>query len=194
MVFCDFKIGYIPGKYCWGLAKDTSDGKQVIKTKALIPFSTGKRNCVGETLGRVEVFLYFVSLLQRYTISAAIDGTVVSLEERFGLTLQPKDVVVLSHIWGNIKERMILPAGPVGLPVVGYSPFLGKHPHKVITKLGVKYGSVFTLQLGVNNVVVLNDWEAVRDALNKDAFLGRPFHSPFTALNKTIGLVDASGD
>ncbi|CAG2172580.1 unnamed protein product [Oppiella nova] len=98
------------------------------------------------------------------------------------------------HIWGNIRERLNLPAGPVGLPVVGYSVFLGKHPHRDITKLGDKYGSVFTLQLGVNNVVVLNDWEAVRDALNKDAFLGRPFHSPFTAIAETKSLADESGE
>ena len=49
----------------------------------------GKRACVGETLARVEVFLYFVSLLQRYTISAP-NGQSISFEEKFGLSLQPK--------------------------------------------------------------------------------------------------------
>ncbi|CAG2178030.1 unnamed protein product, partial [Oppiella nova] len=57
-----------------------------------------------------------------------------------------------------------------------------------------KYGSVFTLQLGVNNVVVLNDWEAVRDAFNKDAFLGKPLHSAFTVANEAKSLVDENGD
>ncbi|CAG2166247.1 unnamed protein product [Oppiella nova] len=72
----------------------TSDGKELLKFDYFIPFSMGRRNCAGEGLARVEVFLYFVSLLQRYTISAANDGTVVSLVERFGLILQPTDAVV----------------------------------------------------------------------------------------------------
>ncbi|CAG2179646.1 unnamed protein product, partial [Oppiella nova] len=72
----------------------TSDGKEVIKIDAFIPFSYGKRNCVGETLARVEVFLYLVSLLQRYTISAANDE-VLTLEERFGLSLPPKHKPIL---------------------------------------------------------------------------------------------------
>ena len=54
----------------------------------------GKRSCVGETLARVEVFLYFVSLLQKYTISAANDE-MLTLDNNFGLTLQPKDPLVL---------------------------------------------------------------------------------------------------
>ncbi|CAG2177070.1 unnamed protein product, partial [Oppiella nova] len=72
----------------------TSDGKELLKIDALIPFSVGKRNCVGETLARVEVFLYFVSLLQKYTISAANDE-VLTLEEDFGLALEPKHKVIL---------------------------------------------------------------------------------------------------
>ncbi|CAG2179766.1 unnamed protein product [Oppiella nova] len=52
----------------------------------------------------------------------------------------------------------------------------------------------FTLQIGVNNVVVLNDWEAVRDAFNKDAFLGKPLNSPFTVLTEAKNLGDESGD
>jgi cytochrome P450 len=49
--------------------------------------------CAGETLARVEVFLYFTSLLQRYRISS--DNKILTLEDRFGLTLQPKDGVIL---------------------------------------------------------------------------------------------------
>ncbi|CAG2170900.1 unnamed protein product, partial [Oppiella nova] len=72
----------------------SSDGKEVLKNEALIPFSYGKRSCVGETLARVEVFLYFASLLQKYTISAANDE-VLTLEERFGIALDPKHKSIL---------------------------------------------------------------------------------------------------
>ena len=31
---------------------------------------------------------------------------------------------------------------------------------------------IFRLPLGEQNIVILNDWESIRDALRKDAFLG----------------------
>jgi hypothetical protein len=34
--------------------------------------------------------------------------------------------------------------------------------------------------MGIHNVVILNDWEAVKDAFHKDSFLGRPDYSPFS--------------
>ncbi|CAG2178747.1 unnamed protein product, partial [Oppiella nova] len=106
-------------------------------------------------------------------------------------------ISVVVHIVSNLRLRLHLPAGPVGLPLVGHLPFLGKEPHKTIAKLGDKYGSVFTLQLGVYNVVILNDWEAVKEALNKDSFLGKPTSSPFTVVNSdndnAISFADDSG-
>eukprot|EP00058_Branchiostoma_floridae_P018240 XP_002603729.1 hypothetical protein BRAFLDRAFT_233426 [Branchiostoma floridae] len=38
-----------------------------VKHEALIPFSVGPRVCLGEQLARMEIFLLFVSLLQRFT-------------------------------------------------------------------------------------------------------------------------------
>ncbi|CAG2112543.1 unnamed protein product, partial [Medioppia subpectinata] len=90
-------------------------------------------------------------------------------------------------------SRWNLPSGPIGIPLVGYMPFLGREPHRDIAKLSDKYGGVFTLQLGVHNVVILNNWEAVKDAFQKDDFLGRPKDSPFTAADNAISIVDDSG-
>ncbi|XP_060113320.1 uncharacterized protein LOC132585443 [Heteronotia binoei] len=47
-----------------------SEGK-FVKRDAFLPFSAGRRICVGETLAKMELFLFFVSLLQRFTFQPA---------------------------------------------------------------------------------------------------------------------------
>ncbi|XP_054853251.1 cytochrome P450 2K6-like [Eublepharis macularius] len=47
-----------------------SEGK-FLKRDAFMPFSAGRRICAGETLAKMELFLFFVSLLQRFTFQPA---------------------------------------------------------------------------------------------------------------------------
>ncbi|GAB6030775.1 hypothetical protein CHUAL_007623 [Chamberlinius hualienensis] len=65
-----------------------SDGK-LVKTEYVIPFSLGKRACVGEPLARMEIFLYFVSLLQQFTFIPP-EGEKLTLETFPGFSLRPK--------------------------------------------------------------------------------------------------------
>ncbi|XP_002737140.1 cytochrome P450 1A5-like [Saccoglossus kowalevskii] len=44
-----------------------ADGNLVPKPENVLPFSTGRRVCVGEALAKNEMFLIFVSLFQNYT-------------------------------------------------------------------------------------------------------------------------------
>uniref|UniRef100_A0A667XMB0 Uncharacterized protein n=1 Tax=Myripristis murdjan TaxID=586833 RepID=A0A667XMB0_9TELE len=57
-----------------------------VKRAAFIPFSAGKRVCLGENLARMEIFLFFTSFMQRFTISVPA-GTKLVLDFCFGFTL-----------------------------------------------------------------------------------------------------------
>ncbi|XP_016094679.1 cytochrome P450, family 2, subfamily V, polypeptide 1 isoform X2 [Sinocyclocheilus grahami] len=59
------------------------------KPEAFIPFSAGKRSCPGESLARMELFLFFTSFLQSFTLSPP-GRKQTSLDFKFGMTLSPK--------------------------------------------------------------------------------------------------------
>ncbi|ODN00380.1 Cytochrome P450 2D4 [Orchesella cincta] len=46
----------------------SEDGKKLVKHEAFVPFSVGKRQCLGESLARDTLFLIITCIFQKYTI------------------------------------------------------------------------------------------------------------------------------
>lgn len=66
-----------------------SDGAVCIP-KEFLPFSIGRRSCLGESLARMELFLYVTSLLKTFTLQIADDEPTPTTEGVLGMTYSPK--------------------------------------------------------------------------------------------------------
>ena len=72
---------------------------KVRRDEHFIPFSVGKRQCLGETLAKTELFLFFTGLVQQFTFLPEKEGVFPTEESTFGITSLPKPFKV------NLLER-----------------------------------------------------------------------------------------
>ncbi|RXN18442.1 cytochrome P450 1A1-like protein [Labeo rohita] len=69
----------------------TADGTDLNKTEGekVLVFGLGKRRCLGESIGRAEVFLFLAILLQRLKFSG-MPGETLDMTPEYGLTMKHK--------------------------------------------------------------------------------------------------------
>ncbi|KAM5141028.1 steroid 17-alpha-hydroxylase/17,20 lyase-like [Mantella aurantiaca] len=80
-------------------------GKQVNPSQSYLPFSTGLRTCLGESLVKLEVFLILAWILQRFTLEVPKGDPLPNLNGDYGLVLQAKPfrvVAKMRDVWKNI--------------------------------------------------------------------------------------------
>ncbi|MEW8545250.1 MAG: cytochrome P450 [Candidatus Thiodiazotropha sp.] len=66
----------------------TPDGKTLKIPEEFIPFSLGPRSCVGETLAKMEMFLFVASLLQRFKLEY-VGSSPPPVKGNLGVTYNP---------------------------------------------------------------------------------------------------------
>ncbi|XP_078699158.1 steroid 17-alpha-hydroxylase/17,20 lyase-like [Branchiostoma floridae x Branchiostoma belcheri] len=84
-------------------------------------------------------------------------------------------VILATWLPGYIR-RWRMPPGPFPWPVIGNIAILGGKTYLTFIDLAKKYGDVFSVKLGMVDVVVLNSLDAVKEAFVKKSaeFGGRP--------------------
>ena len=73
--------------------------------------------------------------------------------------------------------------------MVGYIPFLDpKNLARSFKRLGKRYGDVFSIFLGTKPVVILNNYDVIKEAFGKMELSGRPtiFSGTFFQKGKVI--------
>ncbi|KAM3597560.1 uncharacterized protein V6R79_006150 [Siganus canaliculatus] len=165
------------------------------KRDAFMPFSAGRRVCLGESLAKMELFLFFTSLLQRFHFSPppGVTEEDLDLTPAVGFTLAPS----AHELSSNSEKAQQGPPGPRPLPLLGNLFQLDlKRPYNTFCELSKKYGSVFTVYFGTRKVVVLTGYKTVKEALigNADVFGDRTIYPSFYDINKGHGILFANGE
>ncbi|KAG8197709.1 hypothetical protein JTE90_001633 [Oedothorax gibbosus] len=100
-------------------------------------------------------------------------------------------VIIIVIFW--LKREKNLPPGPIGLPILGYLPFLGKEAYRTLHTFTGKYGPVFSFYLGRNLVVVLGNFKTVKEALSNNNIMDRPKNPPNHLLPDSTNLSVSNG-
>ncbi|XP_015783165.1 cytochrome P450 2J2-like [Tetranychus urticae] len=87
-----------------------------------------------------------------------------------------------------------LPPGPWGLPFVGYLPFIRQDEYNHVTQLAAKYGPVFSFKCGQFDVIVINQWKFIKEALANEHLLGRPKATFIPGVMEHSSFAEMSGE
>ncbi|KAM3930522.1 cytochrome P450 2K4-like [Leptodactylus fuscus] len=108
-------------------------------------------------------------------------------------------IFFLINVFSSQKQGKYknFPPGPKPLPILGNILMLDlSNPHKTFYQLYKKYGSVFSVQVGMKKIVILCGYDAIKDALinHAEVFSARPVNPLFSKSIKDHGIVFSNGE
>ncbi|XP_075057395.1 cytochrome P450 2K1-like [Mixophyes fleayi] len=108
-------------------------------------------------------------------------------------------ILYLANVYNNRKQdkNKNFPPGPKPLPIIGNMNIIElAKPHKTFIELSKKYGSVFSIQLGLEKMVILCGYDTVKDALINYAeeFSERSDLPIFAKTSRGHGIILAHGE
>nr|APH81373.1 cytochrome P450 CYP3030A1 [Tigriopus kingsejongensis] len=68
----------------------SADGTKFEKGDRVVTFGMGKRKCPGENMARMELYMFFVSIMQNFTIESVCDPEEIPLRGNLGLVDEPQ--------------------------------------------------------------------------------------------------------
>ena len=101
-------------------------------------------------------------------------------------------LVLLALLWSFQKRasQSSLPPGPLGVPLLGYLPWLDPvQPYKTLTQLVTSYGPVFRVRLGSVPCLVLAEISIIKEVFSRDEVSGRPPLYLFSWLLENSGII-----
>ncbi|XP_069832010.1 cytochrome P450 2K4-like isoform X2 [Dendropsophus ebraccatus] len=108
-------------------------------------------------------------------------------------------ILFLVSVFKNQKQGDYknFPPGPRPLPIIGNIHIMDiRKPHKTFMQLSKKYGTVFSVQIGMSKSIILCGYDTLKDALVNyaDIFADRPHTPLFAETSKGHGLVLSTGE
>ncbi|XP_038058682.1 cytochrome P450 2J6-like [Patiria miniata] len=68
-----------------------NDKGEAVQADELIPFSVGRRSCIGEHLAKVELLIFFSFFLHQFTFKKPDNSSPLSLKGKNGITYSPEE-------------------------------------------------------------------------------------------------------
>ncbi|XP_073135270.1 labd-13Z-ene-9,15,16-triol synthase, chloroplastic-like [Henckelia pumila] len=93
---------------------------------------------------------------------------------------------IFCYLWIAETPTHPVPAGPRGLPILGFLPFLQLNLHKQFTELAQKYGPIYKLWLGSKLYVVINSPTLIKEVV-------RDQDSIFANRDPSVAAIVATG-
>ncbi|KAI8503032.1 hypothetical protein Bbelb_188530 [Branchiostoma belcheri] len=138
------------------------------------------QNWWGKVIGRIRTPELPSMLHDEFSVVAG--GIALILLARFLLIVGPMGTLLLTTVHLLSVQWLLrprnFPPGPRGLPLLGNMHQVALDPLKTLTGYGKKYGDVYSVRIGMDNLVILCGWDAIKEAVvNKaDEFRMRPSH------------------